>query len=128
MALARDHIVKLREERWKLAQEWLEEYSMHTSSAKLQGMGLGTLRAEYIHWYNRLLDHEKQAHSDFFINLSPQVEDELDFEEDEQPDAADRLDSTRDIRNTYSRILELLRNSPHVVFQSLYITVICFSI
>ena len=27
-ALARDHIVKLREEWWKLAQEWLEEYSM----------------------------------------------------------------------------------------------------
>ena len=88
-ALARDHIVKLREERLKLAQEWLEEYSMHTSSAKLWGMGLGTLRVEYIHWYNRLLDREKQPHSDFFINLSPQVEDKLDFEEDEPFDLAD---------------------------------------
>ena len=88
-ALARDHIVKLREERLKLAQEWLEEYSMHTSSAKLWGMGLGTLRVEYIHWHNRLLDREKQPHSDFFINLSPQVEDKLDFEEDEPFDLAD---------------------------------------
>ena len=81
--LARDHIVKLREERRKLAQEWLEEYSMHASSARLRGIGLGTLRVEYIHRYNKLLDHEKLPHSDFFINLSPEVEDELDFEEDE---------------------------------------------
>ena len=88
-ALAKDHIVKLREERLTLAQEWLEEYSMHTSSAKLWGMGLGTLRAEYIHWHNRLLDCEKQPHSDFLINLSPQVEDKLDFEEDEPFDLAD---------------------------------------
>ena len=58
-ALARYHIVKLREERHGLAQGWLEEYSMQAASAKLCGHGLGTLRAEYIHRYNRLLDHEK---------------------------------------------------------------------
>ena len=34
------------------------------------GTGLSTLRAEYIHRYNWLLDHEKQPHSDFFTNLS----------------------------------------------------------
>ena len=61
-ALAMDHIVKLREERQRMAYDWLEEYSMQASSAKLSGIGLGTLRAEYIHRYNRLLDHEKQPH------------------------------------------------------------------
>ena len=48
-ALARDHIVKLREERQRMVYDWLEEYSERASSAKLRGIGLGTLRAEYIH-------------------------------------------------------------------------------
>ena len=52
----------------------------------MSGIVLGTLRAEYIHRYNRLLDREKQPHSDFFINLSPDVEDELNFEEEERFD------------------------------------------
>ena len=52
----------------------------------MRGIGLGTLRAEYIHQYNRLLDHEKQPHSDFFINLSPDLEEELDFEEEDPLD------------------------------------------
>ena len=42
---------------------------MHASSTNLSGIGLDTLRAEYIHMYNRLLDREKQPHSDFFVNL-----------------------------------------------------------
>ena len=66
-----------------MAYDWLEEYSMRASSAKLSGIGLGTLRAEYIHRYNWLLDHEKQPHSDFFVNLSPDFEEELYFDEDE---------------------------------------------
>ena len=88
-ALARDHIVKLREERHGLAQGWLEEYSMRAASVKLQGHGLGTLRAEYIHRYNRLLDHEKQPHCDFFLNLSLEAEEELDFEEEEPFDLSE---------------------------------------
>ena len=56
---------------------------MRAASAKLRGIGLGTLRAEYIHRYNRLLDHEKQPHSDFITNLFPEVEEELDFEEED---------------------------------------------
>ena len=67
----------------RLAQERLEEYSMRAASAKLRGHGLGTLRAEYIHRYNRLLDREKQPHCDFFLNLSLEAEDELNFEEEE---------------------------------------------
>ena len=81
-ALARDHIMKLREERHGLVQGWLEEYSMQVASAKVHGQGLGTLRVEYIHRYNRLLDHEKQPHCDFFLNLSLEAEEELDFEEE----------------------------------------------
>ena len=50
--LARDHIMKLREEREKMACDWLEEYPMHASSAKQSGAGLGTFRAEYVHRYN----------------------------------------------------------------------------
>ena len=50
--LARDHIMKLREEREKMAYDWSEEYAMLASSAKQSGTGLGTLRAEYIHRYN----------------------------------------------------------------------------
>ena len=80
--MARDHIMKLREERHGLAQGWLEEYSMQAASAKLHGHGLGTLRAEYIYRYNRLLDREKQPHCDFFLNLSLEAEEELDFEEE----------------------------------------------
>ena len=57
-ALARDHIMKLREERDRLAYEWSEEYAEHASSAKQSGAGLGTLRAEYVHRYDRLLEHE----------------------------------------------------------------------
>ena len=69
-ALARDHIMKLREEQNKMAYDWSEEYARRASSAKQSGAGLGTLRAEYVHRYNRLLEREKQPHSDFFVNLS----------------------------------------------------------
>ena len=85
-ALARDHIMKLREERDRMAYDWSEEYAMRASSAKQSGAGLGTLRAEYVHRYNRLLEHEKQPHSDFFVNLSEDFEDELDFNEDRPAD------------------------------------------
>ena len=78
--LARDHIVKLREERHELAQRWLEEYSMSAAAVKLRGHDLSALRGEYIHRYNRLLDREKQPH--FFLNLSLEAEEELDFEEE----------------------------------------------
>ena len=59
---------------------------MRASSVKQSGAGLGTLRAEYIHRYDRLLDREKQPHSDFFVNLSVDFEEELDFNEDEPAD------------------------------------------
>ena len=85
-ALARDHIMKLREERDRMAYDWSEEYAMRASSAKQSGAGLGTLRAEYIHRYDRLLDREKQPHTDFFVNLSVDFEEELDFNEDEPAD------------------------------------------
>ena len=62
-ALARDHIMKLREERDRMAYDWSEEYAMRAFSAKQSGAGLGTLRAEYVHRYNRLLEREKQPHS-----------------------------------------------------------------
>ena len=78
--------MKLREERDKMAYDWSEEYAMHASSAKQSGAGLGTLRAEYVHRYNRLLDREKQPHSDFFVNLSVDFEEELDFNEDRLAD------------------------------------------
>ena len=87
--LARDHIMKLREERERMAYDWLEEYAMRASSAKQSGTELGTLRAEYVHRYNRLLEHEKQPHSDFFINLSMDFEEELDFNEDERADLSE---------------------------------------
>ena len=85
-ALARDHIMKLREERDRMAYDWSEEYVMRASSTKQSGAGLGTLRAEYVHRYNRLLDREKQPLSDFFVNLSEDFEDELDFNEDRPAD------------------------------------------
>ena len=85
-ALARDQIMKLREERDKMADDLSEEYAMHAFSAKQSGAGLDTLRAEYVHRYNQLLDQEKQPHSDFFINLSEDFEDELDFNEDRRAD------------------------------------------
>ena len=85
-ALARDHIMKLREERDRLAYEWSEEYAQRASSAKQSGAGLSTLRAEYIHRYDQLLEREKQPHSDFFVNLSEDFEDELDFSEDRPAD------------------------------------------
>ena len=85
-ALARDHIMKLREERDRLAYEWSEEYAQRASSAKQSGAGLSTLRAEYVHRYDRLLEREKQPHSDFFVNLSEDLEDELDFSEDTPAD------------------------------------------
>ena len=50
------------------------------------GPGLGTLRAEYVHRYNQLLERERQPHSDFFVNLSEDFEDELDFSEDRLAD------------------------------------------
>ena len=84
VALARDHIMKFREERERIAYDWLEEYAMRASSARQSGVSLSTLRAEYIHRYNRLLDREKQPHSDFFTHLSMDLEEELDFNE-EQP-------------------------------------------
>ena len=87
--LARDHIMKLREERERMAYDWLEEYAMHASSAKQSGISLSTLRAEYIHRYNRLLDSEKQPHSDFFTHLSIDFEEELDFNEDEPFDLSE---------------------------------------
>ena len=62
---------------------------MRASSAKQSGIGLSTLRAEYIHRYNRLLDHEKQSHSDFFTHLSMDFEEELDFNEDEPFDLSE---------------------------------------
>ena len=82
-ALARDHIMKLREERQWIAYDWLEEYSRQASSAKLKGDDLSALHAEYIHRYNQLLDHERQSHSDFFVNLSLDMEEEIDFNEEE---------------------------------------------
>ena len=85
-ALARDHIMKLREERDRLAYEWSEEYAQRASSAKQSGAGLSTLRAEYVHRYDRLLEREKQPHSDFLVNLSEDLEDELDFSEDTPAD------------------------------------------
>ena len=85
-ALARDHIMKLREEQDRLAYEWSEEYAQRASSAKQSGAGLSTLRAEYEHRYDRLLEREKQPHSDFFVNLSEDLEDELDFSEDTPAD------------------------------------------
>ena len=50
--LARDHIVKLREERHGLAKGWLEEYAMRAAAEILKGHNLNALRAEYIHRYN----------------------------------------------------------------------------
>ena len=85
-ALARDHIMKLREERDRWAYEWSEEYAQRASSAKQSGAGLSTLRAEYVHRYDQLLEREKQPHSDFFVNLSEDFEDELDFSEDTPAD------------------------------------------
>ena len=85
-ALARDHIMKLREERDRMAYDWSEEYAMCASSAKQSGAGLGTLRAEYVHRYNQLLEREKQPHSDFFVNLSEDFEDELNFSKDRLAD------------------------------------------
>ena len=85
-ALARDHIMKLREERDRWAYELSEEYAQRASSAKQSGAGLSTLRAEYVHRYDQLLEREKQPHSDFFVNLSEDIEDELDFSEDTPAD------------------------------------------
>ena len=78
--------MKLREEQDRMAYDWSEEYAMRASSAKQSGAGLGTLRAEYVHRYNRLLEREKQPHSDFFVNLSEDFEDELDFNKDRPAD------------------------------------------
>ena len=72
-----------------MAYDWLEEYAMRASSAKQSGISLSTLRAEYIHRYNRLLDREKQPHSDFFTHLSIDFEEELDFNEDEPFDLSE---------------------------------------
>ena len=80
--LARDHIMKLREDRQRLEGDWLEEYSMQATSARVNRTSLDMLWAEYFHWYNKLLDHEQQPHSDFFINLSLDMEDELDLDEE----------------------------------------------
>ena len=69
-----------------MAEDWSEEYAMCAASAKQSGARLGTLRAEYVHRYNQLLEREKQPHSDFFVNLSEDFEDELDFSEDRLAD------------------------------------------
>ena len=66
-----------------MAYDWLEEYTMRASSGKQSGIGLSTLRVEYIHRYNQLLDCEKQPHSDFFTHLFIDFEEEIDFNEDE---------------------------------------------
>ena len=87
--LASDHIMKLREEQERMAYDWLEEYAMHASSAEQSGVSLRALRAEYIHRYNRLLDREKQPHSDFFTHLSMDLEEELDFNEEEPFDLSE---------------------------------------
>ena len=42
-ALARDHIMKLREERDRMAYDWSEEYATHASSAKQSGPDLAHL-------------------------------------------------------------------------------------
>ena len=88
-ALARDQIMKLREERDRMAEDWSEEYAMRAASARQSGAELGTLRAEYVHRYDRLLEREKQPHSDFFVNLSEDFEDELDFSEDTPADLSE---------------------------------------
>ena len=82
-ALARDHIMKLREERQRMAYDWLGEYSRQASSIKLKWGDLSALCVEYIHRYSQLLDRERQPHSDFFINLSLDMEEVLDFNEEE---------------------------------------------
>ena len=66
-----------------MAYNWLGEYSRQATSAKLKGGDLSALRVEYIHRYNQLLDRERQPHSDFFVNLSLDMEEELDFNEEE---------------------------------------------
>ena len=40
-----------------------EEYAQRASSVKRSGAGLSTLRAEYVHRYDQLLEREKQPHS-----------------------------------------------------------------
>ena len=42
-ALARDHIIKLREERERMAYDWLEEYAMCGSLARQSGISLARL-------------------------------------------------------------------------------------
>ena len=69
-----------------IPEDWSEEYAECASSAKQSGAGLGTLRAEYVHRYNWLLEREKQPHSNFFVNLSEDFEDDLDFNEDRPAD------------------------------------------
>ena len=87
--LARDHIMKLREERERITYDWLGEYATRASSAKQSRFNLNTLRAEYIHRYNWLLDRKKQPHSDYFTHLSIDFEEELDFNEDELADLSE---------------------------------------
>ena len=59
--------------------------SMHPQLNKV-GPDLAHLGQEYVHRYNQLLEREKQPHSDFFVNLSEDFEDELDFNEDRPAD------------------------------------------
>ena len=40
-----------------MADDWSEEYATRASVVKQSGAGLGTLRAEYVHRYNQLLEH-----------------------------------------------------------------------
>ena len=72
-----------------MTHDWLEEYAMRASSAQQSGTELGALRAEYVHRYSQLLEREKHPHSDYFINLSMDFEEELDFNEDERADLSE---------------------------------------
>ena len=55
----------------------------------MHGNSLDTLRAEYIHRCNRLFDREQQPHSDFFVNLTLDMESELDFDEEKPLDLSE---------------------------------------
>ena len=58
---------------------------MHPQLNKV-GPDLAHLGQSNVHRYDPLLEREKQPHSDFFVNLSEDFEDELDFNEDRPAD------------------------------------------
>ena len=98
-----------------MAYDWSEEYAMRASSAKQSGAGLGTLRAEYVHRYNRLLEREKQPHSDFFVNLTEDFEDELDFNEDRPADLSQYDRNAQAWHYTNARINELIQEVEQIL-------------